>query len=127
MPDASGLGYWLVTTTGHIYAFGNAADYGSPGPRSYPVTSAVRTPDGLGYWILFADGAVGHYGDADSYGGASGAGGLNPARAIFTPTTGNGYWISLASGDVEAFGGAANYGDMAGKALNGAIVAASGF
>ena len=28
----------------------------SPGPRSAPVTSAVRTPDGKGYWILFADG-----------------------------------------------------------------------
>jgi hypothetical protein len=127
MPDASGQGYWLVTTTGHIYAFGNAANYGSPGPRAYPVTSAVRTPDGLGYWVLFADGAVGHYGDAASYGGASGAGGLNPARAIFTPSTGNGYWIALANGDVEAFGGAANYGDIAGKALNGSIEAASGF
>ena len=48
MPDASGNGYWLVTATGHVYAFGDAVNYGAPGPQSVPVTSAVRTTDGGG-------------------------------------------------------------------------------
>ena len=58
MPDASGDGYWLVTQTGRVYTFGDAANFGAPGPQSVPVTSAVRTPDGRGYWILFANGAI---------------------------------------------------------------------
>lgn len=61
MPDASGNGYWLVTATGHVYAFGDAVNYGAPGPQSVPVTSAVRTTDGGGYWILFANGTVDGY------------------------------------------------------------------
>jgi len=53
MPDASGNGYWLVTATGNVYAFGDAVDYGQPGPQSVPVTAAARTADGGGYWLLF--------------------------------------------------------------------------
>ena len=36
MPDASGNGYWLVTATGHVYAFGDATYDGAPGPQSVP-------------------------------------------------------------------------------------------
>ena len=64
VPDASGNGYWLVTQTGNVYAFGDAPFYGAPGNQGSPVTSAVRTADGGGYWVLLADGAVYAYGDA---------------------------------------------------------------
>ena len=80
MPDASGNGYWLVTATGHMYAFGDAVDFGAPGPQSVPVTSAVRTTDGGGYWILFANGTVDAYGDALSLGGPVGAVGWFESR-----------------------------------------------
>jgi hypothetical protein len=62
--DASGNGYWLVTSTGHVYAFGDAVDYGQPNPQVVPVTAAVRTTDGKGYWLLCANGAVAALGDA---------------------------------------------------------------
>ncbi len=84
MPDATGNGYWLVTATGNVYAFGDAPFLGAPGAVGSPVTSAVRTPDGGGYWILLANGTVIAYGDAIDLGGPTGSAcGLNPATAIF--------------------------------------------
>jgi hypothetical protein len=128
MPDASGNGYWLVTATGNVYAFGNATSFGSPGPQTSPVTSAVRTPDGNGYWILFANGAIANYGDAVNAGDpVNQTGGLNPASAIFTTSDGDGYWVSSADGYVFAYGDAPNDGGLAGVHLNGSIIAGVGF
>ncbi len=128
MPDASGNGYWLVTQSGHVYTFGDAPYYGAPGPRSAPVTSAVRTPDGRGYWILFADGTIDAYGDAGNFGSPAGQmGGFNPAGAIFTTADGGGYWVAAANGAVANYGDAPNDGSMLGTALNGSIIAATGW
>jgi hypothetical protein len=128
VPDASGDGYWLVTASGHVYTFGDASFYGAPGPQSTPVTSAVRTADGKGYWILFANGTVDAYGDATNMGAPIGqTGGSNPASAIFATSDGGGYWIASASGAVYNYGDAPDFGGMAGKELNGAIIAATGF
>jgi hypothetical protein len=128
MPDASGNGYWLVTQSGHLYTFGDAPYYGAPGPRSSPVTSAVRAPDGQGYWILFADGNIAGYGDAGNFGNPSGQmGGFNPASAIFTTTDGSGYWVAAADGAVANYGDAPNDGSMLGTSLNGSIIAATGW
>jgi hypothetical protein len=128
MPDASGNGYWLVTQSGAVYAFGDAPYYGAPGAQSVPVTSAVRTPDGRGYWILFANGAIASYGDAGNFGAPVGAlGGLNPATAIFATSDGGGYWVASGSGGVYPYGDAPNDGSMAGTRLNGAIIAGTGW
>ena len=127
MPDATGNGYWLVTNTGHVYDFGDAAYYGQPGPQSVPVTSAVRTPDGNGYWILFANGAIGYYGDAPVLGGPTGLGGLDFASAIFATADGDGYWVASSTGQVFHYGDAPNDGSMAGTKLNGAIIAGTGW
>ncbi len=127
VPDASGNGYWLVTQTGHVYAFGDAPAYGAPGPQAAAVTSAVRTSDGNGYYILLADGTVYAYGDAVGRGSPSGVGGLDPASAIFTDSGGGGYWVATSMGAVYTFGDAPNDGSMAGTALNGSIIAATGF
>jgi len=35
MPDASGNGYWLVTATGHVYAFGDAENLGGGAIDAY--------------------------------------------------------------------------------------------
>jgi hypothetical protein len=128
MPDASGNGYWLVTQSGHVYTFGDAPYYGAPGPQGSPVTSAVRTPDGNGYWILFANGAIDGYGDAGNFGSPAGQmGGFNPANAIFTTGDGSGYWVAAADGAVANYGNAPNDGSMLGTALNGSIIAATGW
>jgi hypothetical protein len=128
MPDASGGGYWVVTKTGNVYAFGDAPSFGSPGPQSVPVTSAVRTPDGKGYWILFANGEVANFGDAVNFGGPAGqSGGLNPAAAIFPTSDGAGYWVASADGAVANYGDAPNGGSMLGTHLNGSIIAGTGW
>jgi hypothetical protein len=128
-PDESGRGYWVVTSSGHVYAFGDAPYFGAPGPQGSAVTSMVRTHDGGGYWILDADGAVFSYGDAQPLGSVAvnDAGGFDPATSIFATATGGGYWVSTALGAVYAFGDAPNDGGMSGKPLNGAIIAATGF
>ena len=129
MPDATGNGYWLVPTAGHVYAFGDAATtYGAPGPQGAPVTSAVRTPDGGGYWILFANGAVDAYGGAANLGGPTASvGGLDPATTIFTTSDGGGYWIASANGSVFTYGDAPQDGGVSGMHLNGSIIAATGW
>jgi len=128
VPDASGHGYWLVTKTGSVYTFGDAPYYGAPGPQGTPITAAVRSADGAGYYVLLGNGTVYGYGDAVPRGGPIGAvGGLDPATAIFTDVGGGGYWVASARGDVFTYGDAPFDGSMAGTALNGAIIAATGF
>ena len=129
MPDTSGIGYWLVTATGHVYTFGDASNFGAPGPQSTPVTSAVATPDGGGDYIIDSAGQVFAYGDANGALGnvpAGATGGFNPASAIFVTSDNGGYWVSDALGDVYPFGDVPNDGSMAGTHLNGSIIAASG-
>jgi hypothetical protein len=88
----------------------------------------VRTPDGNGYWILFANGAIDDYGDAGNFGSPAGQlGGFNPASAIFTTADGGGYWVAAADGAVVNYGNAPNDGSMLGTALNGSIIAATGW
>ena len=36
VPDATGNGYWLITQTGNVYAFGDAPFYGAPGQPGLP-------------------------------------------------------------------------------------------
>jgi hypothetical protein len=69
MPDASGNGCWLVTSTGSVYTFGDAPYFGAPGHGT--VSSAVATPDGKGYRVLLSDGEVFPYGDAGNLGSPS--------------------------------------------------------
>jgi len=129
MPDATGNGYWLVTGTGHVYAFGDAATtYGAPGPQSMPVPSAVPTVDGGGYWILFANGVVDAYGDAPNLGGpTSSLDTVNPATTIFPTSDGGGYWVASANGSVFTYGDAPYFGGASGMHLNGPIISASGW
>jgi hypothetical protein len=126
-PDATGNGYWLFTTTGYAYAFGDAGKFGSPGPQSVPVTSAARTPNSMGYWILFSNGAVASYGNANNYGSPLGSiAPSNPATAIFATADGAGYWVATANGTVYNYGDAPSDGGTTALHLNGSIIAASG-
>jgi hypothetical protein len=52
---------------------------------------------------------------------------LNKASAIFPDADGGGYWVAAADGAVFSYGDATNEGSMVGNALNGSIIAASGF
>ena len=127
MPDATGNGYWLVTASGNVYAFGDAPNFGASAHRAAPVTSAVRTPDGNGYWILFADGLVSAFGDAASLGNPNGGLGSDTATAVISTADGGGYWVVTASGAAYNYGDAPADGSMAGAHLNAPVIAASGW
>ena len=69
MPD--GRGYRLVGTDGAVFAYGNAASYGSPvgHVRSGRITGIAVSGDGRGYWLAGADGAGCDFGNAGSWAG----------------------------------------------------------
>ena len=62
----SGQGYWVLSSSGGVYAFGSAKHYGSLS-RSGVGSAGVKirsTPSGKGYWILAANGRIYPFGDA---------------------------------------------------------------
>ena len=63
-PD--GHGYWEVASDGGIFAFGDAAFYGSMGGSTLnrPIVGMATTADGHGYWMVASDGGVFSFGDA---------------------------------------------------------------
>ena len=69
-PTVAGKGYWLVASDGGIFAYGDAAFYGSTGSLTLnkPVVGMAATPDGKGYWLVASDGGIFAYGDAAFYG-----------------------------------------------------------
>ncbi len=62
----SASGYWLVASDGGIFAFGDAAFYGSTGGMTLnkPIVGMAATPDGQGYWLVASDGGIFAFGDA---------------------------------------------------------------
>jgi hypothetical protein len=55
-----------VASDGGIFAFGDAAFFGSTGSISLnkPIVGMAATPTGHGYWFVASDGGVFNYGDA---------------------------------------------------------------
>ena len=70
----SGSGYWLVTSTGQVYAYGGATYFGGMEGRhlNKPIVGIASTSDGKGYWLIAADGGVFAFGDA-RYAGSQGS------------------------------------------------------
>ncbi|HET9690469.1 MAG TPA: putative Ig domain-containing protein [Acidimicrobiales bacterium] len=120
-PD--GKGYWFVTLTGHVEAFGDAALYGQPATGSAGrVVGIAAAPDGAGYWLVTDHGQVLAYGTAVSYGSAAAM--TLRARVVGMAVTpdAHGYWLVAADGGVFAFGDAAFYGSMGDQWLASPVV-----
>ncbi len=112
-PD--GGGYWLVGIDGGVFAYGDAAFYGSMGGQAVnaPVAGIARTSDGHGYWLVSWDGGVFAFGDAQ-FSGSMGGKPLNaPMIGIAGNPDGPGYWTVAQDGGAFAFGGAPFLGSMA--------------
>jgi hypothetical protein len=65
-----------VASDGSIFAYGNAAFYGSHGgsPLNQPIVGMAATHNGKGYWLVASDGGIFAYGDAtfdSSHGGTA--------------------------------------------------------
>ena len=101
-------GFWMVASDGGIFAFGDAAFYGSTGAirLNKPIVGMAATPTGHGYWLVASDGGIFTFGDAAFYGTTS-----NLATTITgMSATPGGYWLVAADGTVYPFGAAPSFG-----------------
>lgn len=116
--DPAANGYWTVSKSGEVNAYGAAHWYGQYN-RPTLVSAAVAAPSGKGYWLVTADGKVLHYGNAPFFGSARVANGFvrtkqdtvgeyTLASAGITgiaPTEGDhGYVLVARDGTVYGFG-----------------------
>jgi hypothetical protein len=121
---ANGGGYWNVASDGGLFAFGNAAFFGSMGghPLNRPIVGMASTRAGHGYWEAASDGGLFAFGDAGFY-GSTGSLLLNkPVVGMASTPDGRGYWLVASDGGLFAFGDAAFYGSMGGHPLNRPVV-----
>ena len=125
-PD--GKGYWMATADGHVYSFGDAANYQASGSGALmvfpnlPIVGIAATPDGHGYWLVASDGGIFTFGDATFY-GSTGAIRLNRPIVGMSPTAdGKGYWLVASDGGIFSFGDANFQGSMGESHLNQPIV-----
>ncbi|MDA8367903.1 MAG: hypothetical protein M0Z62_13250 [Actinomycetota bacterium] len=117
-------GYWMAASDGGVFAFGDAAFFGSAGNLvlDKPVVGMAATPDGHGYWLVASDGGIFAFGDA-RYLGSMGGKPLNePIVGMAATPDGNGYWLVASDGGIFAFGDARFLGSMGGTPLNEPIV-----
>lgn len=109
IPTADYKGYWIMTQSGHIYAFGDASSLTSPSlPSGVTATTMAITSNGKSGELLASNGTVYPIGSASAYGNAPS--GTHATSLALTPT-GQGYWILGSHGTVYPFGDAKNYGN----------------
>jgi L,D-peptidoglycan transpeptidase YkuD (ErfK/YbiS/YcfS/YnhG family) len=123
-PTADGHGYWIASSNGGVFTFGDATFYGSEGGQSLrsPIVGMAATADGHGYWLVGSDGGVFTFGDATFY-GSTGALHLNKPIVGMAPTPdGRGYWLVASDGGIFTFGDATFYGSTGALHLNAPIV-----
>ena len=114
VPTPSGYGYWLLSRTGAMTPYGDAAFLGDL-PSSGKVTVATdarATPSGKGYWILAKGGTVNCFGDAVFYGSpfATHTVWPKPAVALVEAYDGHGYAVLGGNGAPMPFGTIGSFG-----------------
>jgi hypothetical protein len=65
-PTTAGDGYWLLSESGDVHAFGAASHYGSRTLLSPTAVAFLPTPTDLGYRTVTNMGRVYSFGDADA-------------------------------------------------------------
>ncbi len=73
----NGEGYWTVTSSGKVYAYGRAQLYGDMADHKLnaPIVGIIAAPDGKGYWLVGKDGGIFSFGSA-RFQGSKGNGGI---------------------------------------------------
>jgi L,D-peptidoglycan transpeptidase YkuD (ErfK/YbiS/YcfS/YnhG family) len=121
-PD--GGGYWVASSTGGVYPFGDAHSYGSMSGRALnsAIVGLAATPSGNGYWLVASDGGVFNFGDAGFFGSA-GVLRLNATIVGMAATpTGKGYWLVASDGGIFSYGDASFRGSTGSLRLNRPVV-----
>ena len=121
-PD--GGGYWVASSTGGVYPFGDARSHGSMSGLALnsPIVGLGATPSGNGYWLVAADGGIFNFGDAGFF-GSTGALRLNaPIVGLAATPSGNGYWLVASDGGIFSYGDATFRGSTGSLRLNQPVV-----
>ncbi len=120
---ADGGGYFLVTSTGAVYAFGDAKHQGGANtlPRiNAPIVGITLDSTTGGYWLAGSDGGI--YAFGAPFEGSAGGTKLNaPIVGISATTSGSGYYLAASDGGVFSYN-APFLGSMGGKHLNAPMV-----
>jgi hypothetical protein len=118
-----GNGYWLVSSSGGVFSYGDAPFVGSAqGMSKAPIVGIASTPDSKGYWLAASDGGVFSFGDAN-FNGSMGVTRLNaPIVGVDSTPDGGGYWEVASDGGIFGFGDAQFLGSPAAIHLNDPIV-----
>jgi hypothetical protein len=100
----NGEGYYLVSSTGQVAAYGHAQLFGSiTVPAGQTVAAIASTPTGLGYYIVTTGGVIGAFGDAQLFGPAH-VPASTPIAAMTVDPDGVGYWLATTSGSLLGYG-----------------------
>jgi outer membrane protein assembly factor BamB len=103
-----GNGYWLVTSSGHVYGYGDAISYPAIA-HVHPIKGIVGAPYD-GYWLYTAYGNVYSSSGTRWYGSPHASGAHVPSIVGMAATPdGRGYWLASSSGRVYAYGDATKY------------------
>jgi len=121
---STGDGYWVAAEDGGVFAFGDAAFYGSIGSTTLnqPIVGIASTPSNRGYWLVGRDGGVFAFGDAEFYGSASPTNLNQPIVGIAAAAGGTGYWLVARDGGVFSFGDAPFLGSVTELGIGTAVV-----
>ncbi|PSR20845.1 MAG: glycoside hydrolase [Sulfobacillus acidophilus] len=106
VPTLDNKGYWILTQSGSVYGFGDAASFGAVN-ASITAVAMAPTPSGSGVYVLSSTGTVYTLGQATNYGSVSSP--IQASAMAVTPS-GTGYWVLASNGTVYAFGDAQNFG-----------------
>ena len=117
-PD--GGGYWVASSTGGVYPFGDAHSYGSMAGTALnaPVVGMAATPSGQGYWLVASDGGIFSFGNASFFGSTGGLRLNAPIVGMAATPTGRGYWLVAADGGIFSYGDASFFGSTGSIQLN---------
>jgi hypothetical protein len=113
-------GYWMVTSDGSVYAFGDVAHHGNASTND--AIDLEAHPSGDGYWVANASGRVYAFGAATHHGDSPSLASNERVASISTTKSGNGYWLFTSAGRVFTYGDAMHRGDMSGTRLNGPVL-----
>jgi hypothetical protein len=114
-------GYWMITSTGGVYAFRVPFKGALAHLPPSPIVNLAETPSGNGYWLATAAGGI--YGFGAKYEGGLSKTPVSPIVAIAADPASPGYWLFGSGGQVYAFGvGTKYYGGP--KVTSSPVVAA---
>jgi hypothetical protein len=119
----SATNFWLASSSGQVWAMGNAAVYGglTSAPTS-PVVGIAPTVNKQGYWLVASDGGIFSFGNAHFF-GSTGSLVLNQPVVGMAPTPdGGGYWLVARDGGIFSFGDAHFFGSTGSLVLNQPVV-----